>query len=469
MSAADGPFSPEAAEAAYARLAAMFGARFSRAEAVRRQFANSVTWVEAEIADAVVSALTTEEVAAIIRICAEHRVPVIPFGTGTSVEGQVNAPMGGLCLSLREMTRIVAVNPGDFDATVEAGVTRETLNAHLRGTGLFFPVDPGADASIGGMVSTRASGTNAVRYGTMRDNVMALKVVLPDGSVSVTASRARKSSAGYDMTRLFTGAEGTLGVITEVTLKLHGIPEDIVAGTCAFPDVDAACNAVIDTIRANIPAARVELLDEAQIRACNAYSRLGLPAKPHLFFEFHGTPASTREQMASFRDIAETHGAEALQSARLPEDRTRLWKARHEGFWAAIATRPGSRGVSTDICVPISELARCIRETREDMDRHGIPGTIQGHVGDGNFHAIPLVNPDDPAEVERLESFLDRLAARAHAAGGTCTGEHGIGQGRRKYMVPEFGADLVKAMRRIKAALDPLGIMNPGKVLPDPS
>ena len=463
----DGAFPLGRIEAIAPELAARFGPRFSRSEAVRRQHANTVTWIAPQPPDAVLEAETTEEVAAIVRLCGEHGVPVIPFGTGTSVEGHVNAPYGGLCLSLRRMDRIVAVNPEDFDATVEAGVTRETLNSHCRDLGLFFPVDPGADASLGGMASTRASGTNAVRYGTMRENVVALKIVLPDGSIASTASRARKSAAGLDMTRLMVGAEGTLGVITEVTVRLHGIPESVIAGVCAFPTVRSACEAAIAVLQSGIPIARMELLDERQIQACNAYSALGLSERPHLFVEFHGTAAHAREQADTFEGIARDQGASGLALSGSAEERSRLWRARHESFWAAVATRPGSLGVSTDICVPLSRLADCIEDTRRDMDESGIPGTIQGHVGDGNFHAIPLVDARNAAEVERMEAFLDRLSARAHTAGGTCTGEHGIGQNRRQYMVPEFGGPLVDAMMAIKRALDPRGIFNPGKMLPD--
>ena len=448
-------------------LSARFGTRFSRAEAVRRNHANSVTWIPPQPPDAVVEAETTAEVADIVRLCGAHRLPLIPFGTGTSVEGHVNAPHGGLCLSVRRMNRILDVRPADFDATVEAGVTRETLNAHCRDLGLFFPVDPGADASIGGMASTRASGTNAVRYGTMRENVVSLTAVLPDGSVVRTASRARKSAAGLDMTRLMVGAEGTLSVITEVTVRLHGIPEAVIGGTCAFPDVASACEAAIAVLQSGVPVARMELLDDRQIRACNRYSNLGLPERPHLFVEFHGTERGAKEQAESFEAITRDHGAADPAFAASPDERARLWRARHESFWAAVATRPGSFGVSTDICVPLSALAGCIAETARDMDESGIPGTIQGHVGDGNFHAIPLVDPGDAREVARMEAFLDRLAARAHAAGGTCSGEHGVGQNRRRYMVAEHGAPLVAAMAAIKRALDPLGIMNPGKMLPD--
>ena len=450
-----------------AELAGRFGERFSQADAVRRQHANNVTWIRPQPPDAVVEVLSTDEVVEVVRLCGRHRVPLIPFGTGTSVEGHVNAPYGGLCLSLRRMDRIVAVHPEDFDATVEAGVTRERLNAELRASGLFFSVDPGADASIGGMASTRASGTSAVRYGTMRENVIALTVVLPDGSVATTASRARKSAAGLDMTRLFVGSEGTLGVVTEVTVRLHGIPETVIAGTCAFPSVAAACDTAIAVLQSGTPIARMELLDARQIRACNAYSRLDLPETPHLFVEFHGSAASTREDVETFTALAGENGGADIRTADSPEDRSRLWRARHESFWAAVATRPGSLGVSTDICVPISRLAECIEATGRDMDANGIPGTIQGHVGDGNFHAIPLVDPSNPDEVVRMEAFLDRLAARAHEASGTCTGEHGIGQNRRRYMVAEFGQPLVAAMAGIKGALDPGGFMNPGKMLPD--
>jgi D-lactate dehydrogenase (cytochrome) len=453
-------------EEAWAELAAAFGTRFSRAEAVRRNHASSVTWVPPEPPEAVLEAATTAEVQQAVRICARHRVPVIAFGTGTSVEGQVNAPEGGLCLSLRTMNRIIALNVADLDATVEAGVTREQLNAALRDHGLFFPVDPGADASLGGMAATRASGTNAVRYGTMRDAVLAVRAVLADGEVVTGGTRARKAANGYDLTRLLVGSEGTLGIITELTLRLHGIPESVLAGTSAFASVRGACDAVIEAIQSGLPLARVELLDAKQIAACNAYSRLGLPEQPHLFLELHGSPVGTADQAARLDDILHDRGGAAPVWAANSDERNRLWRARHESYWAAVATRPGSRGVSTDVCVPISRMAACVEETRADMDAHGIPGTIQGHVGDGNFHAIPLVDPHAPAEVAAMADFLDRLAARAHAAGGTCSGEHGIGQGRRKYMATEHGEAGLAMMRAIKTALDPLGILNPGKMLP---
>ncbi len=453
-------------EPAWAELAAAFDTRFSRAEAVRRNHASSVTWLPAEPPDAVLEAASTEEVQQIVRICARYRIPLIAFGTGTSVEGQVNAPQGGLCLSLRGMNRIIALNVEDLDATVEAGVTREQLNAALRDQGLFFPVDPGADASLGGMAATRASGTNAVRYGTMREAVMAVRAVLADGEVVTTGTRARKAANGYDLTRLLVGSEGTLGIITELTLRLHGIPESILSGTSAFLSVRGACDAVIEAIQSDLPLARVELLDARQIAACNAYSKLGLPEQPHLFLELHGSPAGTADQAARLDCILRVHGGATPAWAANSDERNRLWRARHESYWAAVASRPGSRGVSTDVCVPISRMAECVEQTRADMDAHGIPGTIQGHVGDGNFHAIPLVDPGSPTEVAAMFGFLDRLAARAHAAGGTCSGEHGIGQGRRKYMAAEHGLAGLAMMRTIKTALDPMGILNPGKMLP---
>ena len=447
-------------------LADRFGARLLQGDAVRRQHASSVTWLRPEPPDAVLEAHSENEVQDAVRICAAHRLPIIPFGTGTSVEGQVNAPHGGLCLSLRGMDRIVAVRPDDMDATVEPGVTREALNAALRDQGLFFPVDPGANASLGGMASTRASGTNAVRYGTMRDAVLALRAVLPDGRVATIGARVRKAANGYDLARLMVGAEGTLGIITELTLRLHGIPESVLAGTSAFATVRGACQAVAEALQSNLPLARVELLDAAQVAACNAYSHLALPVAPHLFLELHGTPSGAAEQATLLDAILRDHGGAEPQWAADSDARNRLWRARHESYWAAVALRPGSQGVSTDVCVPLSRMADCVEATRADMDAHGIPGTIQGHVGDGNFHAIPLVDPASPEECARMEAFLDRLAARAREAGGTCSGEHGIGQGRRKHMLAEHGQAALGMMLAIKQTLDPLGIMNPGKIFP---
>ena len=453
---------------AWTELERRFGPRLQRGEAFRLQHASSVTWLDPEPPEAVLEASAVEDVQDAVRICARHRLPIIPFGTGTSVEGQVNAPQGGLCLSLRGMDRILAIRPDDMDATVEAGCTREALNAALRDQGLFFSVDPGANASLGGMAATRASGTNAVRYGTMRENVLAVRAVLPDGSVADAGVRARKAANGYDLAHLLVGSEGTLGIITELTVRLHGIPERILSGTSAFATVRGACEAVIEALQSGLPLARVELLDARQIEACNAYSGLGLPAMPHLFLELHGAPDSAAEQARLLGAILRDHGGAAPAWASTEEERNRLWRARHVSWFAALALRPGARGVSTDVCVPLSHLADCVEETRADMDAHGIPGTIQGHVGDGNFHAIPLVDPSDAAEVTRMQEFLDRLAERAHRHHGTCSGEHGIGQGRRKHMQAEHGIAGLAVMRAIKAAFDPLNIMNPGKMLPDP-
>nr|WP_246429929.1 FAD-linked oxidase C-terminal domain-containing protein [Prosthecomicrobium pneumaticum] len=443
-----------------------FGNRFSRGAEVRRQHANTTNWLPNQPPDAVVFAQSTAEVAEIVRLCHDHRVPVIPFGTGTSLEAHVNAPFGGVSIDLSGMNRILAVHAEDLDATVEAGVTRTQLNAAVRDSGLFFPIDPGADASLGGMAATRASGTNAVRYGTMRENVVSLTAVMADGTIVRTASRAKKSSAGYDLTRLLVGSEGTLGVITELTLRLQGLPEAIAAGVCAFPSIEAACNAVILTIQSGIPVARIELVDALQIRAANAFSKLDLPEAPHLFVEFHGSHASVAEQAEAFGAIAAEFEAGTFVSATRPEDRTKLWQARHDAYFAALGLRPGSSMIATDVCVPISRLAECVGETRADLDAEGFIAPIVGHVGDGNFHVSLLIDRDSHDEVERAEAFLGRLNDRAIAMEGTCTGEHGIGQGKRKFMLREHGAAL-GPMRAIKAALDPLGIMNPGKILPE--
>ncbi|HWJ73414.1 MAG TPA: FAD-linked oxidase C-terminal domain-containing protein [Kaistia sp.] len=451
---------------ALGRLEARFGTRFSRGADIRHQHANTVTWLGNQPPDAVVFAETTEEVAEIVRICAELRVPVIPFGTGTGLEGHVNAPLGGISVDLSRMNRILAVRPEDLDCTVEAGVTRRQLNEDLRDQGLFFPIDPGADASLGGMAATRASGTNAVRYGTMRDNVLNLTAVMADGTIIHTARRARKSSAGYDLTRLLIGSEGTLGIITEVTLRLHGIPEAISAGVCSFPTVADACNTTILTIQSGIPIARIELLDAPMIQATNTFAGLGLPELPHLFVEFHGSAASVAEQAAQFGEIAASFGAGAFQSETTPEDRNRLWRARHDAYFAVRGLRPGGEVIATDACVPISRLADCVAETQADIAETGLIAPIVGHVGDGNFHVQMLVDTANPHEVELAEHFLSRLAERAIGMDGTCTGEHGIGQGKRKYLAVEHGPAL-GVMHSIKAALDPLGILNPGKVLPE--
>jgi len=463
MAEAETRATAEGKQALFAQLAARFGKRFSLSEALREQHANTLTWLKLEPPDAVLFAETEAEVSEVVRLCAAARVPVIPFGTGTSLEGHVNAPFGGVSLDLSCMNRILAVHEADLDCVVEPGVTRKQLNDYLRGSGLFFPVDPGADASLGGMAATRASGTNAVRYGTMRDAVLGLSAVLADGSVIKTGGRARKSSAGYDLTRLLVGSEGTLGIIVSLTLKLHGIPEAIVSAVCPFASIEGACNATIAALQIGLPLARIELLDEVQIRACNAYSHLDLPEAPTLFLEFHGTQASTREQVEAFAAVAAAEGGGDYAYAERPEDRTKLWQARHDAYWAARGLKPGAEVLSTDVCVPISALAACVTATREDIDRLGLLAPIVGHVGDGNFHVMPLLDATDQEERRKVRAFLDRLVERALSYGGTCTGEHGIGQGKINYLLAEHGPG-VEAMIAIKKALDPLNILNPGKI-----
>ena len=454
-----------AVEAIIAALAAMVGNRLVTSRAVREQHANTITWLGNQPPDAVVFPHTTEEVQQIVRLCAAHRVPIIAFGTGTSLEGQVNAPRGGISLDFRDMNRVLAVHAEDLDCVIEPGVTRKQLNEYLHDQGVFFPIDPGADASLGGMAATRASGTNAVRYGTMKDNVLALKVVLANGEVMSTARRAKKSSAGYDLTRLMVGSEGTLGIITELTLRLAGIPEAILSGTCPFPSVEAACNATIHTIQSGIPVARIELLDALQVRACNIYSKLTLPETPMLFLEFHGTAASVAEQSQRFGEIAKEFGGGPFDWATRAEDRTRLWQARHDAAWAVRSLRSTGFGIATDVCVPISRLAECVTATQRDIAESRLLGPIVGHVGDGNFHVALAVDLNDADEVARINGFLERLVERALAMDGTCTGEHGIGQGKMKYMAAEHGEPALAAMRAIKRALDPLDIMNPGKIV----
>lgn len=440
------------------------GDRLQTGQAIRDQHGHTTTWIETQAPDAVAFPETTAEVADIVRVCAEHRVPVIPYGTGTSLEGHVNAPAGGITIDLSRMNRVLAVHPEDLDCRVQPGVTRKMLNEHLRDQGLFFPIDPGADASLGGMAATRASGTNAVRYGTMKDNVLALEVVLADGRVIRTARRARKSSAGYDLTRLFVGSEGTLGVITELTLRLHGIPEAMSSATCSFSSVEAACAAVIQTIQMGIPVARMELLDAESVRAVNAYSKLRLPETPLLLLEFHGSTAGVTEQAETFGEIAADAGGTGFAWTASPEERTRLWQARHDAYWAMLALRPGAKAIATDVCVPISRLAECVEAARAKADALGLLAPILGHVGDGNFHVTPLVDLSDADEVARTETYLAWLAELAISMDGTCTGEHGIGQGKRVYLRRELG-EAVDVMASIKAALDPHGILNPGKVL----
>jgi D-lactate dehydrogenase (cytochrome) len=449
-----------------AALSAHFGERLATGRAIREQHANTVTWLANEAPDAVVFVESTEEVQRVVRACAQHRVPVIAFGTGSSLEGQINAPRGGISIDLSRMNRVLSVHPEDLDCVVEPGVTRKQLNEHLRDAGLFFPIDPGADASLGGMASTRASGTNAVRYGTMKDNVIALTAVLANGEVITTARRAKKSSAGYDLTRLFVGAEGTLGIITSLTLRLAGIPEAISGGVCAFPTVRAACDAVILTIQTGLPIARIELLDEVQVRACNAYSKLDLAEQPTLFVEFHGTEASVHEQSERFSEIAAEYGGGGFRWATRPEDRTRLWQARHDAYWACLPLKPGAKALATDVCVPLSRLADCVDETKRDIEEMGMLAPIVGHVGDGNFHTVTLVDMSDPQDVAKAKDFIARMIKRSLAMGGTATGEHGVGQGKRAYMEAEHGSATLEAMRAIKQALDPHDIMNPGKILP---
>jgi D-lactate dehydrogenase (cytochrome) len=442
-----------------------FGNRVVTSPAVREQHGHTLTWIENQPPDIVVYPQTTGEVSEIVKLCATHAVPMVPFGTGTSLEGHVNAPFGGVSVDTSLMKRIIAVHDEDLDCVVEAGVTRKELNEHLRDRGLFFPIDPGADASLGGMVATRASGTNAVRYGTMKDNVLSLTAVLPNGDVVKTARRAKKSSAGYDLTRLFVGSEGTLGIVTEITLKLHGIPEAVSAGICPFPSVKAACDAVIVTIQAGLPVARIELLDEVQVRAVNRHSKLTLPESPLLLLEFHGTEAGVKEQAERFGDIATEFGGGPFEWATRAEERTRLWQARHDAYWAARGLRPGAETIATDVCVPISRLAECVDATKRDIEASGLIAPIVGHVGDGNFHVQPLVDRDNPAEVAACDAFIERLVERALAMEGTCTGEHGVGQNKMKYLKSEHGREALDLMRSLKRAIDPNGIMNPGKII----
>ena len=438
--------------------------RLSTSEAIREQHGHDESYHLGHPPGAVVFAHSTEEVSAVVKACAARGVPVIPFGTGTSLEGHVAALHGGVCIDLSQMDAVIQVNAEDMDVTVQPGVRRKQLNEYLRDTGLFFPIDPGADASLGGMTATRASGTNAVRYGTMRENVLALTVVMADGRIIRTARRARKSAAGYDLTRLFVGSEGTLGVITEITLRLYGIPEAVSAAVASFPDLEAAVNTVILTIQSGIPVARVELLDDVQMHAVNRYSDLDYPVQSTLFFEFHGTPSGVEEQSAMVQDIAKEFGAADFQWTTKAEERTKLWQARHDAYYAGLALRPGSKGMATDVCVPLSRLAECIVETRKDIDQSGLIAPIVGHVGDGNFHLVLLMDPDDTDEIARIKALNERMNMRAIAMDGTCTGEHGVGSGKIDFLVAEHG-EAVSVMRAMKMALDPDNIMNPGKIV----
>jgi D-lactate dehydrogenase (cytochrome) len=446
------------------QLRTAFGERLSTSAAIRDRHGKDESYHASAPPDAVVFVRTTEEVADVVRLCAQHKVPVIAFGTGTSLEGHVAALEGGISIDVSQMSEILRVSPADLDCTVQAGVTRKQLNEYLRDTGLFFPIDPGADASLGGMTATRASGTNAVRYGTMRENVLSLTVVLADGRVVRTARRARKSAAGYDLTRLFVGSEGTLGVITEVTLRLYGIPESIVAAVCPFPSIEAAVDTVVATIQTGVPIARIELLDAKQLDAVNKFAKLDYVVAPTLFLEFHGTARGVEEQVAIVKDLAGENGGRDFRWAETPEQRSKLWKGRHDAYYAALALRPGSTGWATDVCVPISRLAECIAETKCDLDQSDLTSVLLGHVGDGNFHVAFILDPNKPEEFAEAARLNDAMVRRAIAMDGTCTGEHGIGSGKIDFLLAEHGEG-VEVMRQIKHTLDPDNIMNPGKIL----
>ncbi len=410
-------------------------------------------------------AQSTAEVAAAVALCHEHRIPVIAYGAGSSLEGHILAPQGGITIDLSQMAKVIAVHAEDLTATVQAGVTRKQLNQEIKECGLFFPIDPGADASLGGMAATRASGTNAVRYGTMRENTLALTVVTADGRIIRTGSRARKSSAGYDLTHLFVGSEGTLGIITEVSVRLYPQPEAISAAVCSFPSTADAVNAVIETIQMGVPVARVEFLDENGVKAINAHDKLNLPEQPLLLFEFHGTEHSVKEQAERVQEIAAGYHASGFEWATRTEDRSRLWAARHNAYFALLQLRPGCRSISTDCCVPISRLAECILDTKADCEAQQITYSIIGHVGDGNFHVLMLVDPHDAAEMAQAEGVNARMVARALAMDGTCTGEHGVGLHKMDFLVQEHGENAIATMRTLKHALDPHNIMNPGKII----
>ena len=451
-------------ETALGILKQAFGERCQTGQAIREQHGHTTTWITNQPPDGVIFAQSTEEVSQIVKTCAEHDVPVIAYGTGTSLEGHVNAPAGGICIDLGQMDEVLAVHAEDLDCVVQPGVTREALNTHLRDRGLFFPIDPGANASLGGMTATRASGTNAVRYGTMKDNVLALEVVMADGTVIRTAHRAKKSSAGYDLTRLMVGSEGTLGIVTEITLRLQGIPEAISSARCAFPTVDEACQAVMATIQYGIPVARIELLCETSVKAANAYSKLDLPETPLLLLEFHGSENGVKEQSDAFGEIAAEFGGFDFAATASPEERTRLWQARHDMYWATLKLVPGKQGISTDVCVPISRLAECVTTAQARAAEKGFMAPVVGHVGDGNFHMILFVDHDDPADMAKADEFIGWLNDLAISMDGTCTGEHGIGQGKRPYLERELG-EATRYMAAVKSALDPQNILNPGKIV----
>ena len=440
-----------------------FGQQFSDSKSIREQHSHTMTIHESELPDGVLFASNKNDVSDAVKICNDFRCPIIPFGVGSSFEGHVNAPFGGLSIDLNNMNEILNVYQDDLLVTVQPGVTREQLNTHLRDTGLFFPIDPGANASIGGMSSTRASGTNAVRYGTMKDNVVSIEAVMPNGEIIKTSNKAKKSSAGYDLTRLLVGSEGTLGIITEITLKLYGIPEVIAGGRVSFTSIKDAADTVITTIQSGIPVARIELLDAIQVKACNLYSKLSLPEEPLLLLEFHGSKKSVDEQSELFGEIALEFGGNNYEWTSNNEERNKLWKARHDAYWAARSYMPGTEMYSTDVCVPISRLSECIVETVKDLNDNDLIGPIASHAGDGNFHVAVMLDTNNENEVSKLGPFLDRLSDRAIKMDGTCTGEHGIGQGKRKYMYNELG-NSVGVMEAIKKSFDPNLIMNPGKL-----
>lgn len=451
-------------ETAIGILKQRFGERLQTGQAIREQHGHTTTWIENQPPDAVVFAQSTEDVADVVRIAAEHRVPLIPFGTGTSLEGHVNAPAGGISVDVSQMNKVLAVHAEDLDVVVQPGVTRKALNEYLRDTGLFFPIDPGADASLGGMAATRASGTNAVRYGTMKDNVMALEAVLPSGEIIRTGGRARKSSAGYDLTRLLVGSEGTLGIITELTLRLYGIPEAMSSARCTFPDVESACNAVILTIQMGVPVARMELLDAESVGALNDYSKLDLPVSPLLLLEFHGSEAGVAEQAKTFGEIAEETGGTGFEWTANAEDRNKLWQARHDAYWALKRLRPEAEAVATDVCVPISNLAEAVTRTQAKAAELDLVCPIIGHVGDGNYHCTLLIDMKDADERARCEDFVTWLSGLAVELDGTISGEHGIGQGKMASL-PKEAPTALAMMAAIKRSFDPQNIMNPGKIL----
>lgn len=451
-------------DAAIKALAPVLGDRLSLSKSDLAAHGQSETYFDAMPPDAVAYPINAAEVSKVVQICAAHACPIIGYGAGTSLEGHTLAVQGGVSMDFRNMSQVVEVNTDDMSVRVGPGITREALNEELRATGLFFPVDPGANASLGGMASTRASGTTAVRYGTMRDNVMALEVVMADGRIIKTGTGARKSSAGYDLTALMVGSEGTLGLITELTLKLHGQPEAVAAATCAFATIDDAVDAVSATIAMGIPMARIEFLDGASVAAVNAYSNATYAETPHLLVEFHGSQSGVGEQADRFAEIAADHGGAAFQWASKPEDRSRLWHMRHHAYWAILASRQGATAIVTDVCVPISKLAQAVRDTQNDIDASPIPAPILGHVGDGNFHAILLIDPNSPTDRAAAQSLSTRMAQRALALGGTVTGEHGVGIGKLDYMSDEHGAGW-DVMTQIKRALDPQNILNPGKMV----